>query len=119
MSDLISAKAAGRMLGLSARAVYDLAASGKLAVYRPSDGGDAVRFAPKDVEEYRESCRSVGTSATSAGASSSTAVLKAADTDLAAYFRAAGVRPKLTPTTARKAPGSQPLQLAYSEPTRS
>lgn len=45
---MITAKQAGLILGVSARAVYDLAASGRLPSYRPLPG--AVRFDPADVE---------------------------------------------------------------------
>src|SRR5574343_2101752 len=110
---MLTAAAVARQLGISARTVYALAESGTLACYR---FGSAVRFDPADVEAYRASCRSAGTPATSAGASSWTAAFKAAATDLAACFRAAGVRPRLTPTTAPKAPASTRLRLAHRAP---
>ena len=108
---MLKAPEVAAMLGLSARAVYDLADRGMLACYRLGAGRGAVRFDPEDVEAYRAACRSVGTPATNAGATNSTVSLKGADTDLAAYFRAAGVKPRLTPTTGKSRRGSTPLQL--------
>ena len=112
---MLKAADVARTLGLSKRAVYDLAASGALAHYRPAPG--AVRFDPQDVEAYRTSCRSVGTKETAAGVLSSTAIYKDSDTDLAAFFRRAGVKPKLTHTTGKKAPGSPRLRVVSSAET--
>ena len=50
----LTAKEAAKELGLSARKLYELAASGKLACYR-FDG--AVRFDRADLEIYKTSCR--------------------------------------------------------------
>ena len=55
---LLTAAQVATLLGLSVRAVYDLAASGELPSYR---FGSAVRFAPEDVETYKTKCRSFGT----------------------------------------------------------
>ena len=112
---MLTAAEVAHCLRLSVRAVYDLAASGAIPSFR---FGRAVRFDPADVEAYRTSCRSAGIAGTSAGASSSTVCLKAADTDLAAFFRAAGVKPRLTPTTAAKRRALPPLQLVSSGETR-
>lgn len=111
---LTAAEVAAR-LGLSRRMVYDLARRGELPSYR---FGDALRFAPADVQEYKTKCRSAGTPGTSVGASSSTATLRAADTDLADFFRGVGVKPRLTRTTGKKAPASPRLRLAFSETSR-
>ena len=108
---MLTAATVAQQLGISPRAVYELAKHGLLACHRMGVGGGAVRFAPEDVEAYRTSCRSAGTPATSAGAMNSTVCLKDSGTDLAAYFRAAGVKPKLTPTTGKNRRGSTPLQL--------
>jgi excisionase family DNA binding protein len=67
---MLTAKQVGPLLGLSPRKVYELAATGTLPSFR---FGDAVRFAPPDVETYRESCRSTKTSPPAAGDSTSTA----------------------------------------------
>lgn len=114
----LTASEVAPMLGLSRRAVYQLASTGLLPCYRVGAGRGAVRFNPNDVQEYLDSCRSAGTSATSAGGMSSTATFKAAATGLLSYFQRAGVRPKLTPSTAPKAPGSTPLRLVSSKSTR-
>ncbi len=105
------------MLGIAARTVYSIPED-RLPRYRLGAGAGSVRFDPADVKEYLASCRSVGTPRTSVGASSSIATLAVTDTGLADYFRAAGVKPKLTPTTGRKGPGSTPLRLASSSETR-
>ena len=118
MSDMLKAPAVAAMLGLSARAVYDLADRGILTCYRLGAGRGAVRFAPEDVEAYRTACRSIGTPATSAGATSSTASLRVSGSELRDCFRLAGVKPKLTPSTAKSPAGSTPLRLASSDPTR-
>jgi len=78
---MLTAQQVAQMLGLSARAVYDLAASKRLACYRVGAGGSAVRFEPDDVAAYKAACRSSGTSATSAGASASVVSLRDAGTD--------------------------------------
>lgn len=68
---MIDAKAAGRIIGISPRAVYQLAADGKIRHYRPLPG--TVKFAEEDAVAYRDAaCRSAGTSETSAGAGNST-----------------------------------------------
>lgn len=105
---MISAKEAADMLGVSRSKMYDLAASGKVASYR-FDG--ALRFERADLDTYKESCRSVSTAQTSAGVTSLTATLRGADTELASYFRKAGLAPKRTRSTGRNPPGSTPLQL--------
>ena len=114
---MITAAAVATLLGISPRAVYDLADRGMLACYRLGAGRGAVRFALQDVEAYRDSCRSAGTPETSAGATNSTASLKDADIDLAGYFRAAGVKPKLTHTTGKNRRGSTPLLVVSSAAT--
>jgi hypothetical protein len=101
--------ALAQQLGISARAVYDL----PLPRFR---FGRAVRYEQSDVDAYKAACRSTGTPATSAGASNSTATFKAAASGLLACFPKAGVKPRLTPTTAPKAPASTRLRVAYSDP---
>jgi hypothetical protein len=92
----MSAKAVAQLLGVSPRMVYSL----PIPRYR---FGRAVRYDLADVERYRASCLSDGISGTRGGVSSSTVTMKAADTGLASYFRKAGVKPKLTRTTGKKA----------------
>lgn len=111
---MLTAAEVATQLGLSPRAVYELHASGRLPGYR---FGRAVRFEAADVETFRLSCRSAGTPETSAGATNSTVSLKVAGTGLADYFQKAGLKPKLTRSTARKADASTPLRLVSSEQT--
>lgn len=94
---LLTAKQVGPMLGLSARAVYDIPEAA-LPRYRVGAGRGAVRFHSRDVSAYLAACRSARVPATSVGASSSTVSLRAASADLGAMFRAAGVKPRLTHT---------------------
>lgn len=112
---MLKAADVARALGLSRRAVYDLASNGLLPHYRPAPG--AVRFDPQDVERYRASCRSDGTRETKGGVLSSTAIYKDSGTDLAAYFRAAGVKPKLTHSTAKNRAGSTRLRVVSNAET--
>ena len=97
---LLTAKQVAPLLGLSARKVYELARSGALPSYRFDD---AVRFDPSDVEAYRTSCRSTGTSPQAAGALTLTAGLAALASVAASSFPQAGHDPKPTRSTARKA----------------
>jgi excisionase family DNA binding protein len=45
---MLNAAEVAKLLGLSPRAVYDLAASGRLASYRLGAGHGALRFEPAD-----------------------------------------------------------------------
>ena len=94
---MLTASQVARQLGISARKVYSLRAEGKLAGYL---FGRAVRFDPVDVEAYRASCRSSGTRAIKVGATSSTVSLKVGGSELAAYFRKAGLKPRPRPSSA-------------------
>jgi excisionase family DNA binding protein len=49
---MLTAKAVAQQLGISQKAVYDLAAARLLACYRLGVGGGAVRFAQADVDAY-------------------------------------------------------------------
>jgi predicted DNA-binding transcriptional regulator AlpA len=69
---MLKAATVGQLLGLSARAVYDIPEH-DLPRYRLGAGRGAVRFDPADVEAYRAACRSTGTSPPVNGASTSTA----------------------------------------------
>jgi predicted DNA-binding transcriptional regulator AlpA len=105
---MLSAKAVAQLLGVSPRMVYSL----PIPRYR---FGRAVRWAQSDVETYRASCLSAGTPGTRGGVSSSTVTMKAAGTGLASYFRKAGVEPKLTRMTEKKAEGSRLSLVALPE----
>lgn len=115
---MLTAAAVAKQLGLARRTVYTLRARGDLGGFL---FGTSVRFHQSDVDAYIDRCRkcpSATTSATDAGASGSTALFKAAGTDLASYFRSVGVKPKLTNSTGKKARGSTPLQLVSDSATR-
>mgnify|MGYP003402169664 CR=1 FL=1 len=73
---MLTVRQAAAALGMSLTFVRSEAAAGRLRGYR---FGRALRFDPADVEAYRASCRSAGTRETSAGGSSSTALLTVAD----------------------------------------
>lgn len=57
---MLNASTVAQQLGISRRAVYDLADRGILPCYRLGVGRGALRFDPADVEAYRASCRSTG-----------------------------------------------------------
>jgi excisionase family DNA binding protein len=50
---MLTAAAVAKILGISQRAVYDLAATGALPSHKPTAGGRAVRFDPADVEAHK------------------------------------------------------------------
>ena len=110
----MTAKQAAQELGLSARKLYELAASGKLACYR-FDG--AVRFESADIEVYRQSCRSPATTQAN-GFTSLTASSPDRVSALIDYFRQAGQKNKRTSLTASKPRVSTPLQLVSPSPSR-
>lgn len=116
MSDtLLKAREAGKLLGLSARTMYALAAAGKIACHRMGVGDAAIRFDPADLEAYKQSCRSPATTR-AAGSTSSTVKYQAeGESALTSYFRRAGREPKQKPSTTRKQHAATPLKLAYSE----
>lgn len=115
MSDLIRVDAAAKMLGISARKVYELAKTRQLAHYRI---GGSVRLSPKDIEEYLQQCRSATTPAISAGALSSTAQLLVAGSALADYFQKATPAPKHKRSTSQKQSACTALHLVPSSKSR-
>ena len=110
---MLTASEAGDELGLSARKMYALAASGAIACHR---FGAAVRFDPADLEAYKTSCRSPATTAV-AGTTSLTASLPAPGSALTAYFRKAGREPKRKPTTSARQRASSTLRLVEQSPS--
>jgi excisionase family DNA binding protein len=107
---LLKAAQAGRLLGLSARTMYALAAAGKIACHRMGVGDAAVRFDPADLEAYKQSCRSPATTP-AAGCSSLTASLPESASALTAFFRKAGREPKPKRTTSENQRASGTLRL--------
>lgn len=112
----MNAKQAGAYLhGLSARKVYDLAASGELDCYRY---GAAVKFEQADLDAYKAKCRSPSTKQ-AAGSTNLTASSPALEgSALTAYFRKAGRKSRPTTTTASNRPASTPLQLVSPATSR-
>ncbi|TFF62539.1 DNA-binding protein [Comamonas sp. A23] len=111
---MLDAKAVAGMLGLSERTVYELAKSGRLHCYR---FGSAVRFEESDIEEYKKSCRSVSTPATSVGALSSTRLLRASGSGLAAFFQKATPKPRPKSSTSKRPSDSTRLRLVSASPS--
>lgn len=107
---MLTAAEAGKVLGLSARTMYDLAKAGRVKCYRMGVGAGAVRFDPADLEEYKRTCQSSVT--TPAGGSTSSAVqLPGSESALTSYFRKAGREPKQSDSTSKKRADRSRLQL--------
>ena len=96
---MLNAATVAQQLGISARAVYELHAAGRLPGYR---FGRAVRFDPADVETYRTSCRSTAIRQAVAGSLTLTAASVANGSELDAAFRALGLARKPTRSTGAK-----------------
>ena len=99
---------AAQHLGLSARKVYDLAASGRLACYRFDS---AVRFEPSDLDAYKQSSRSPATTRAAGSTNLTAASPVPGDNALTAYFRRAGHARKLTNTTTPRPRASTRLRV--------
>lgn len=106
---LLSASDVAHQLGISARQVYDLAASGTLPAYR---FGRSLRFEPSDIAEYKTSCRSRGIRRAVSSSLSLTVGSAAHGSALESAFQKLGIKPRLTSSTARKERGSTPRQTA-------
>lgn len=116
---MLTAAQAGKVLGLSARTMYDLARAGKVKCYRMGVGDGAVRFDPADLEDYKSrSCQSLATTR-AAGCTSSTAKFPELDESaLTSYFRKGGREPKPRPSTSGKQRDGTRLKLAFSKSSR-
>lgn len=107
---LLTAAQVADLLGLSTRAIYDLAAAPDgLPSFR---FGTAVRFAPEDVESYKTRCRSFGTKRENASAINCTELLMDAESALINHFRARGLEPRPTHTTTPEPAKSSPKSRA-------
>jgi putative molybdopterin biosynthesis protein len=113
MSDLMTAAEAAQRLRLSARKVYELAASGEIACHR---FGGAVRFDPTDLDAYKTKCRSPAITR-AAGSTSLTRSLRESESDLTSYFQKARPGKKPPSTTSAKRRNSGTLQLVAANPT--
>lgn len=107
---MLTAAEAGKLLGLSARTMYDLARVGKVKCYRMGVGDGAVRFDPADLEEYKSRCQSPVTTQ-AVGSFSSAVRLPGSDSALTSFFRKAGRAPKRSDSTEKKPRGKLPLRL--------
>ena len=107
---MLTAGEAGRVLGLSARTMYALAAAGKIASHRMGLGDGAVRFDPADIEAYKHSCRSPATTR-AAGSTSLIASSPDGEHALTDYFRKAGRALTPKPSISEKPPASTRLRL--------
>jgi excisionase family DNA binding protein len=104
MSDQITAVEAAKILGVSSRHVYGLAApGGPIPCFRI---GKRIIFNQIDVQEYLQSCRYTATKREVATALSSTVLLKAGGSALENTFRKLGLSPKRTLSTGKKQPDS-------------
>ncbi len=96
-------------LGVAQRTVYDLAApGGPIPCHRI---GRRILFSREDLAEYLASCRYTEIKRVVASSLSSTVSLKGNECALEKLFQSRGVKPKLTPTTAKSRRASTPLQL--------
>src|SRR5688572_23430251 len=108
---MLTAKTVAALLGLSIRAVYSLPIPWH-------QFGRAVRYAPADVEAYRDACRSPAQKTTRAvlgSAMSSTVSLKDEGSALLSYFRSRGIVPKRKSTAVTKTERSTALRLVQSQ----
>lgn len=114
---MLKAAEVADLLGISARAVYDIP-DDQLPRFRIGAGRGAVRFEPSDVAEYKAACRSTATKRVLAGAMSSVALLTDADAELRSYFQQHGIALKPKPTRATKTRASTNLRLAHDATNR-
>ncbi|WP_424460547.1 helix-turn-helix domain-containing protein [Ottowia sp.] len=100
----MDASQAARLLGVSRRKMYALAApSGPVPCYRI---GGRVVFEEDDILDYKASCRSIAARKTVASSLSSTVTLKAGESALRKSFLALGIKPKPTLSTVKSRPAS-------------
>ena len=97
MPDMITVQQVAQQLNIRSSVVYEHARSGKLVCYR---FGSAIRFDPADVEAYKASCRSVAPPAGPLITPRTEAKPGVCGGELLALFRAAGIKPRLTPLMA-------------------
>jgi excisionase family DNA binding protein len=99
---LMTAKEVAAYLKLAVNTVYTL----PIPCYR---FGTSVRYDFKDVEEYKQSCRSARKAVDTV--SNLTALLSVNESALQSYFQKAGHKSKRTNTTNEKQQGSMRLRL--------
>lgn len=108
----VSAAEAAKTMGISRRAVYDLATEGKLPHYRI---GRRIVLEAADIREYLLQCRSTATKKRIVGGLSLTAVCQAkGESELTSAFLKLGAVPRQTPLTGKKRRASTPSPPAPS-----
>lgn len=116
MTELLTPQAAAKVLGVSSRKVYDLAApQGPIACQRI---GRTVRFQLSDILEYQTQCRCTAIKAVAAGSLSSAGVSTDDGSELESYFRRRGREPRLMPTIGKSRRSSTPQPAASVHPIR-
>ncbi len=102
MADPIQPRDAARLLGVSVRQVYDLAAHcGPIPCYRV---GRRVTFSESDILEYKQKCRCTEIKRAVASSLNSTAISPASGSALESFFRRRGREPRRRLRPAKKPP---------------
>ncbi|RXN87975.1 hypothetical protein C7R54_15470 [Achromobacter aloeverae] len=110
MTHPVQAAEAARMLGVSSRHVYDLAApKGPIPCYRI---GKRITFEVADLLEYKQKCRSIEIQNAVSSSLNSTVRLKASESELESVFRKLGLEPRRMPSTGRSQRASTPSRPA-------
>lgn len=106
---MLTAEEAAKLLGISKRTIYELAApAGPIPCYRM---GRTVRFERTDLDEYAKSCRYTSTKTSHVGVLNLTASSPEGESGLLKLFRKAGLDPKRKPTSKKKRRDFSHLQL--------
>lgn len=108
--ETITVANAAKILGISLRAAYELAApKGPIPCYRY--GKKCVRFNSTDIREYKESCRFTTTKEINAGDLRLTKLSTKIESGSLSYFRSRGIAVKLKNSTKKKQPDYTEPQL--------
>ena len=103
---MLNAAQAAEILGISARLVYAQAApAGPIPCYRI---GARISFDESEIQEYKKSCQCTEIKKQDAIALRSTVTLTARGSEPESYFLKLGLKPRLTPTTAKNRRDSTP-----------
>ncbi len=98
---MLTAQEAAKLLGVSKRMMYDLAAPhGPVPCTRYST--KYVRFKQEDIKDYEKSCQYTSTKPQIVGVSHLTASSPAGESGLQNFFRKAGLEPKRKPMIKKK-----------------
>ena len=106
---MITVDQASKLLGISKRMMYDLAAPhGKIDCFRI---GTKILFEESDIERYKLSCRHTTIQKEVAGYLSSTKLSMGSESGLLKLFRKAGTAARQKPLTNQKQTDSMGLRL--------